>query len=77
MSLAPICLGVALATAGDTEVSMEGACWASAGLVAAAGYQVLVKSTQKNLKVRCCCLSRRLALFFAKRRDILRVIPVV
>ncbi|CAM9401263.1 unnamed protein product, partial [Laminaria digitata] len=51
MTLAPICLGVALATARDTEISVEGACWATAGLCAAAGYQVLVKSTQDNLKV--------------------------
>lgn len=30
---------------------MDGALWALAGLLAAAGYQVLVKSTQENLKV--------------------------
>lgn len=52
VTLVPICAGVALSTASDTEVSMDGAFWALAGLLAAAGYQVLVKSTQENLKVR-------------------------
>lgn len=51
VTLVPICAGVALSTANDTEVSKEGAFWAVAGLLAAAGYQVLVKSTQENLKV--------------------------
>lgn len=51
LTLVPICAGVALSTANDTEVSMEGAFWAIAGLLSAAGYQVLVKSTQQNLKV--------------------------
>lgn len=51
VTLIPICAGVALSTADDTEVSMEGAFWAMMGLMAAAGYQVLVKSTQENLKV--------------------------
>lgn len=55
MTLAPICAGVALATANDTEVHLQGALWALAGLLAAAGYQVLVKGTQENLKV-CCAL---------------------
>lgn len=51
VTLVPICGGVALATANDTEVSVEGAFWALAGLLAAAGYQILVKSTQENLQV--------------------------
>eukprot|EP00903_Cladosiphon_okamuranus_P010526 g9956.t1 len=51
VTLVPICGGVALSTANDTDVSMDGALWALAGLLAAAGYQVLVKSTQQNLKV--------------------------
>ncbi|CAM9868979.1 unnamed protein product [Ectocarpus sp. 6 AP-2014] len=51
VTLVPICGGVALATANDTEVSAEGASWALAGLLAAAGYQILVKSTQDNLQV--------------------------
>ncbi|CAN0464253.1 unnamed protein product, partial [Ectocarpus sp. 12 AP-2014] len=51
VTLVPICGGVALATANDTEVSAEGALWALAGLLAAAGYQILVKSTQDNLQV--------------------------
>lgn len=51
VTLVPICGGVALATANDTEVSAEGAFWALAGLLAAAGYQILVKSTQDNLQV--------------------------
>lgn len=51
MTLVPICAGVALSNATDSEVSAEGAFWALAGLLAAAGYQVLVKSTQENLQV--------------------------
>ncbi|CAM9909576.1 unnamed protein product, partial [Ectocarpus fasciculatus] len=51
VTLVPICGGVALATANDTEVSVEGAFWALAGLLAAAGYQILVKSTQEKLQV--------------------------
>eukprot|EP00752_Nemacystus_decipiens_P017783 g15944.t1 len=51
VTLVPICAGVALSTANDAEVSTDGALWALAGLLAAAGYQVLVKSTQENLKV--------------------------
>ncbi|CAM9423648.1 unnamed protein product, partial [Scytosiphon promiscuus] len=51
VTLVPICAGVALSNASDSEVSAEGAFWALAGLLAAAGYQILVKSTQENLQV--------------------------
>ncbi|CAN0141185.1 unnamed protein product, partial [Hapterophycus canaliculatus] len=51
MTLVPICAGVALSNASDTDASAEGAFWALAGLLAAAGYQVLVKSTQEKLQV--------------------------
>lgn len=60
LTLVPICGGVALSTANDTEISMDGAFWALAGLLAAAGYQVLVKSTQENLKVRSCACAGEL-----------------
>lgn len=58
VTLVPICAGVALSTASDTEVSTDGAFWAVAGLLAAAGYQILVKSTQENLKVRSVVCAR-------------------
>lgn len=64
MALAPICLGVALATTGDSDISIAGACWASAGLIAAAGYQVSVKSTQNSLKVRFFSLREMWTLVF-------------
>lgn len=57
VTLVPICGGVALSTANDTDISTDGALWALAGLLAAAGYQVLVKSTQENLKVCPCSCS--------------------
>lgn len=63
VTLLPICGGVALSTVNDTEVSMDGAFWALAGLLAAAGYQVLVKSTQENLEVGSFFCSLVLSFF--------------
>lgn len=51
LCLVPICAGVALATTRGEDVSVEGAFWATAGLLAAAAYQVLVKRQQAALEV--------------------------
>lgn len=51
LCLVPICVGVALSTWKSEGFPREGAFWATAGLLAAATYQLLVKSTQATLQV--------------------------
>ena len=51
LSLVPVCVGVAMATVNDFSFNAAGAFWASAGLLATAFYQLLVKTRQDKLGV--------------------------
>ena len=50
LSLLPVCIGVAMATVSDFSFNYNGTFWATAGLIATAFYQLLVKTRQDSLK---------------------------
>mmetsp|Transcript_23751 Transcript_23751/g.74698 ORF Transcript_23751/g.74698 Transcript_23751/m.74698 type:complete len:332 (-) Transcript_23751:531-1526(-) len=49
LSLAPICVGVALATVSDVGFTFEGLVWGALGVLATCFYQLFVKSKQSEL----------------------------
>ena len=51
LALVPVCVGVAMATVNDFSFNAAGTFWASAGLMATAFYQLLVKTRQDKLGV--------------------------
>jgi len=51
LALVPVCVGVAIATVNDFSFNAAGTFWASAGLLATAFYQLLVKTRQDRLGV--------------------------